>query len=51
MGQCVTISVGNTNDALTSAASPANNINVGAEEEEEEEEMGCMPAACAGICL
>ena len=51
MGQCVTISVGNVNDSAASTAAPANNISVGAEEEEEEEEMGCLPAACAGICL
>jgi len=56
MGQCVTVSVGNTNDAsVTPASGGGTNVSVGAQEEEEEEEDECVPscikAAGCAVCL
>lgn len=57
MGQCVTVSVGNTNNGPVSegGGGGGTNVNVGAGEEEEEEEEECVPgclklAGCA-FCL
>jgi len=57
MGQCVTVSVGNTNDAsVAPVAGGGTNVSVGGtEEEDEEEEDGCLPgclkAVGCAICL
>lgn len=58
MGQCVTVSVGNTNDASVAPVAGGGggtNVSVGGAEEEEEEEDGCLPGClkmvgCA-VCL
>tara|TARA_Y100001936_G_C15678504_1_gene459870 strand:+ start:23 stop:184 length:162 start_codon:yes stop_codon:yes gene_type:complete len=49
MGQCVTISVGNTGNAVTPESSGTNiSNNMGGEEEEEEEDecTDCLPENC-----
>lgn len=53
MGQCVTVSVGNTGATVPEASNSGTSISnsIGGEEEEEEEEEVCSPVGDCFPCI
>ena len=53
MGQCITVSVGNTGPIPESSSTGQTNIDVGTEDEEEEEEClpHCLKLLGCALCL